>query len=283
MNHRITVLVLIFCCLGTCPGRLFAQGFADVLGLERRSDTGERDLLAQRLAKLRVTLAFKDAGPDQVAKVLNAYCEDLTMFVVRPHKAARDWASLNLELSKRPLLQVLALIERVSTMRFVFRSGVILLMHEGDEQPPLYLAIYDCRMATRRLPDFPAPRLDLPHGEGRGEEPESGEGRSASGMGPERLEELIRANVRPESWGETASLTQSQGIFIVRQTERGHRELARLLRALGVRVPLRRSYRVKKTLPQPKKRRPKKQRPETIHPMKRLKKQPKKLGNKRSG
>lgn len=227
----------------------FAQSLAhraEVLQTERRQDVRERNALASVLDKTKISLRLEDASPKDLAEQLNAFAGEKTMFLVRRKDGARDWESIDLKLEKRPFLQALSIVSRISKVRFVFRSGVVMIVHEDEIKPERYLRIYDLRMATRKIRSYRAPRLDLPIGEGNLEEPEEEDGGTVSGFDADRFEEMIRASVLPRSWDDGASITQSGGIFFVRQSEKGHRELAGLLRQFGVAVLRERAPRLRR-------------------------------------
>nr|HMQ20987.1 hypothetical protein [Planctomycetota bacterium] len=49
----------------------------------------------------------------------------------------------------------------------------------------------------------------------------------------DRLEELLRSSVAPTSWDKGASILRSSGgLFFIRQTAEGHREVQKLIRTL---------------------------------------------------
>lgn len=240
---RSTILGTAFLCIATELTAQVHTSRADVLLVERRQDAAERLGLARALDSVRVSLRLEDADPVALAKQLNAYAGGKTTFFVRSKDGERNWESVTLTLEKRSFLQALSIVTRVSKIRFVFRSGVVLLVHEDDVRPDYYLRIYDLRMATRKVRDFPAPRVGVPVGEGSEPEPEETEGGSVSGFDADRFEEMIRSTILPKSWDDGATLMQSGGIFFIRQSERGHRELASLLRQFGVSVPVVRAVR----------------------------------------
>ena len=89
------------------------------------------------------------------------------------------------------------------------------------------------------LKNFPGPKLGLERG---GTEalfpPEEDSGTTVSGFTADFIERLIKEDVTPEAWGNDGiSLTNQNGLFLVRQTPQGHREIARLLDQLGL-LPL---------------------------------------------
>ncbi|MCA8972605.1 MAG: hypothetical protein KDC95_22650, partial [Planctomycetes bacterium] len=190
----------------------------EVLVTERREDAKERDRLVLALSKLRVNVRWSGATPDRVARDLAAHVGDACAFFVRSRDGARDWESVDLQLDKRPLVQALSVIAAVSKIRFVFRSGVVLVVHEADVRPELFLETYDLRMLTRKVRDYPAPEVGVPTD--REPQVEDTEERTASGFDADRFEELLRSSVLKDSWDNGATILRSGGIFFVRQTAR---------------------------------------------------------------
>ncbi|MCB9918194.1 MAG: hypothetical protein H6832_07305 [Planctomycetes bacterium] len=206
---------------------ILAKG-SEALVTERREDARERDRLVLALSKLRVSVNWKAATPERVARDLASHVGDACAFFVRSRDGARDWETIDLELDKRPLVQALSIIASVSKIRFVFRSGVVLVVHEDAVRPELFLETYDLRMLTRKVRDYPAPEVGVPTD--REPQVEDSEERTASGFDEDRFEELLRSSVLPGSWENGATILRSGGIFFVRQSEQGHREIRSLLR-----------------------------------------------------
>ncbi|MDP6424763.1 MAG: hypothetical protein QGG14_08465 [Planctomycetota bacterium] len=229
---RPTLWLVGFFCLGLV-GESLAQS---VLTVEKRQDRRERDRLHAHFRKLRVNVGLNDEGPAALARELNLFVRGLTMFVVKPHEGGRDWASMKLELKRVPLYGCLSIVQRTHPIRFVFKLGVVMIMHPDDVREETYLRVYDVRAATFRIRDFPGPRLDLPISERAEEVEPEGTEKTASGVTLEKLEELIRSGVLPASWGgdNGASISAGAGLLIIRQTEKGHVKVGELLWRLGI-------------------------------------------------
>lgn len=220
-----------------------APALESVLRIENKRDARERAKAAAALAKLRVSLRLEDADPRAVAAQLRAHVGDVTTFFVRSKDGERDWDRVTLRLQGQTCLQAMSILSRVSKIRFVFRSGVVMLVHEDDVRPETYLRVYDLRMALHKIRDFPGREIGVPVGEGRIEDDDVGEERSISGLSGEKIEEMVRQMVLPKSWDGDASIEMANGLFFVRQTPKGHAEVVRFLRRLGARVGVVRSPR----------------------------------------
>ncbi|MGE3174565.1 MAG: hypothetical protein AB7O97_18180 [Planctomycetota bacterium] len=220
---------------------LGALGALDVLAVERRQDLRGRDALARVLRAARSDWRFEDLAPRDVCRLFAARLGDKVNFMApRPRAAAGDGGAAtptaSLDLRAQSLWTAMAVVELQTGLQFVYRSGVVFLV-PGDEVKPLhYVRVYDLRPQTTPLRNFPGPELRLPDGENSGvlwpeeEEPTT----TVSGFTAEGIEGLLREHVRPESWDNGASLTNNNGLFVVRQTPDGHRQVEALLIELGL-------------------------------------------------
>lgn len=225
-------------CLPFVLGLGAALGAQDpILIVEAPRDRVARNLLESRLAKVRVDLKLADEGPKEIAERLNLYARDVTDFLVRPHDGDSDYASLKLNLKRTTIRNCMSIVQSMSDVRFVYKAGVVMLTHKDDVKEVTTLVLYDVRAATFKLKDFPGPKIGQRIGEEEDEvEEETDSDNTPSGLTLEKLEEVIRAQILPESWGgeNGASISAANGVLIVRQSERGHREIRQLLYQLGV-------------------------------------------------
>ncbi len=208
-----------------------------VLIAEKPADRFARDRLVRQFAKSRVSLRLDDDGPKVLADRLNHLAVGAANFIVRPHGGDSDFASLKFRLKRVSILNVMSIVQEMSDIRFVYTAGVVMLAHKDDIKERTQLRIYDVRIATFPIRDFPAPRIGL--GLGNNEDSSEAESESIgtntpSGLTLDKLEEILRTQVFPDSWGGAASMTATNGILVVRQTERGHAAIRRLLAQLGV-------------------------------------------------
>ena len=159
--------------------------------------------------------------------------------VMAAAKVDKVTAPLDLELKAATPWTVMAVVQQTTGLRFVWRSGVVFLVAKEEVRPLVTLVLYDLRALCAPLKSFPGPRLGLVPGGTEAEfPPEEDSGTTVSGFTAELIERLIKENVTPEAWAtDTVSLTNQNGLFLVRHTPQGHREIARLLDQLGL-VPL---------------------------------------------
>jgi hypothetical protein len=212
-----------------------------LLFIERPEDRAERNQVERALARLKTNAVFEEATPKDLVQLLNtvlAGSEAKTMFVLLPKVTARgEVEPLTLNLRNLSILNILAVVQRLSPLRFVYRSGVVLVTLKDDVKELTFLQLYDVRAGTFKLRDFPGPRIGITLGEDPPveEEPDDA-GRTPSGFDNEGIERLIREQVEPRSWDspDGGSIASSNGILVVRQTERAHLQIQKLLRTLGI-------------------------------------------------
>ena len=123
-----------------------------------------------------------------------------------------DVAPLTLRLKRSRLTTVMSIAQRFGNIRFVFRKGMVLIQHPDEVKEFTWLRSYSIKAATAPLPSFPGPELKLtaPGEENfiaSDEDPD--ENNTASGFTPDKLVDMIRTHVLPESWMPTASRSAS--------------------------------------------------------------------------
>ena len=205
-----------------------------LLVVERGADRAGRDRLYALLHKTRVDVALEEATPQDLAKFLAVATNNATNFVVRTKDGIEP---ITIELERARLTTVMDFARRHTDLRFVFKKGLVALEHTDKVREFTSLRRYDVRAATTPIPSYPGPKLGLtpPDAEVEVTEDEVDENNTASGLTPEKLVDVIRTQVDPDSWdGEGVSVTHLRGVLWVRQTDSGHRKTEKLLRSLGV-------------------------------------------------
>jgi hypothetical protein len=216
----------------------------DVLAVERREDLRAHEGAVRLLKSARATFHLEATTPRELCRLLATATGDKLSFTC-PVKDEDAGAPIALDLKNASLWSAMAVAQMQTELRFVFRAGVVFLLPKDRIKPLTYLAIYDLRPQCAPLRNFPGPRLGL-RGleESEGPEEEAESTTTVSGFTADAIENLIKEQVTPEQWGsEGVSLTNDSGLFVVRHTLRGHRELRELLDALGL-VPLPRTIQV---------------------------------------
>jgi hypothetical protein len=221
-----------------------SAGIDDVLVLQRAQDRVARAKLYGKLRKTRVTAALEKATPKELARYLAAASGGTTNFVAT---TKREIEPVSIEVRNAPLTSVLDQAQRLSEVRFVFLAGAVLLQHEDEVKEYTWLRLYDVRAATAVIPDRAGPELGFRSGEQEADF-DAGEdsGAPVAGFTADKLVDLIRTHVLPESWDrDGVSLSEVRGVLWVRQTVKGHRAVEELLRQVGA-LPTPRVVRVKR-------------------------------------
>lgn len=205
----------------------------DVLALERLEDRPARDRLLRRLAEIRLArVSLEDATLREVARYLTAAAGRATSFVVA---AAGELPRVTLQLRHVPLTRLLAVLRRAAGVRFAFFAGMVKIVPPEELRQATTLRVYDLRAAVASVPSYKAPKPGLSRREAWAETEEETDNSTASGFTLERIAEVVRTHAVPDSWDrEGVSLAAAGGLLLVRQTESGHRAVARVLAALGV-------------------------------------------------
>ncbi|HZN37681.1 MAG TPA: hypothetical protein VFD82_02700 [Planctomycetota bacterium] len=230
------LLLLVVCLYPLTATPLCAQD--DVLAVERAQDLRARDAASTLLRATRSDWNARAITPRDLCRLLTTASGDKVAFVAAA-KGDAATTPFDLELKAATPLLVMAVTQLTTGLRFVWRSGVVFLVPKEEVRPLVLLVLYDLRAECAPLKSFPGPRLGLvPGGTEAVFPPEEDSGTTVSGFTAELIERLIKENVTPEAWAtDSVSLTNHNGLFLVRQTPQGHREIARLLDQLGL-VPL---------------------------------------------
>ncbi|HEX6813636.1 MAG TPA: hypothetical protein VF384_18600 [Planctomycetota bacterium] len=228
-------LLLAFC-LAALP--LSAQD--DVLAVERREDLRGRDAALTLLRTPRTDWHARAITPKDLCRLLTTATGDKVAFLFAAKGDAAKTPAFDLDLKSVTPLTTMAVVQHTTGLRFVWRSGVVFLVGKDEVRPLVHLVLYDLRAMCAPLKSFPGPKLGLDPAGGTEAlfPPEEDSGTTVSGFTADLIERLIKENVTPEAWGtDTVSLTNQNGLFLVRQTPQGHREITRLLTQLGL-LPL---------------------------------------------
>lgn len=245
---RITVLLSVFLSsvAGQSPTKL---GVDDILVLQKAQDRAARSALFAKLVKTRVSVDFAAVSAKDLARYLTAASGNATNFVLMTRQAL---APVTVQVANVPLTTVMDLAQRLGDVRFAFANGAVLLQHKDEVKEYTYLRTYDVRSATMAIPNRAGPELGFTNGEDdrgfAGEDDSSSS--TISGFTVEKMVDLIRSTVLPASWDqEGISISEHRGVLAVRQTEKGHREVLRLLQQLGA-IPVPRVF-VRSVAPPP--------------------------------
>jgi hypothetical protein len=250
MNMTPITLLLSTLAVGTLALPTLAQN-DDLLVVEKRKDLAARTKMVNVLRKTRVTVNFEDATATEVARYLQiASGKSINIIVSSKTMKPEDMPKTTLALKSVSLANLMSVIEQQTGLRFTFNSGMIFLKPKAEVKAFAYLRMYDVRAAVFAVAEFIPPKLGLrpPDGEG-GFASSEGEPSPVNGYDADKLVDLVRNNAVSESWDtEGISIDALNGILLVRQTVKGHRQVRQILEKMGaipaVRRIVRRSRRV---------------------------------------
>ena len=228
----------------------------DVLAVERRADLRGHAAAVKLLKKTRMPVVAVDMTAKELCTMLTVATASKLGFMCS-RRVSEAAPKLNLDLRSTSLWSVMAIAHSETGLRFVLRHGVVFLTEADKVKPLTYLQIYDLRGACAPLRSFPGPDLRLrTSGDDRPLFPEEVESTSTiSGFTADVFENLLRESVRPDSWSnEGVTLSNQNGLFLIRQTPQVHREIEVLLIRAGLRSPQRllrrtrpvRNYRIRR-------------------------------------
>lgn len=232
MNVLFSVVAVL-----SAGGALLAQSVHEVVVVEQRGDIPARDKIAPLLRANTMTLRSK-LSIQGLCKVLATACADKVTFTFAAKTTKADAIeALDLDLVRTTPLQVLGLVRELRDLQAVWRAGCVFLVPKAEVKEAMWLEMYDVRAEVMPLRDFPGPDLTLttPGQERRESDPEPEAHTTTSGFGGEQLATLLREHAARGTWDDTgASIVEQRGILLVRQTERGHREVRQVLVAFGI-------------------------------------------------
>ena len=211
----------------------------DVLAVERRGDLRAHASAVKLLRKTRIALHAEDMTMKELCSLLSSATAHKLPFSCSKRESEAA-SHLELEVRSASIWSILSMTQMKTGMRFVVRSGIVFLTTADKIKPLTYLAIYDFRGACTKLRSFPGPDLRLrTASDDRPLFPEEVESESTvSGLTAEGIETLLQESVRPASWAiEGVSLTNQNGLFLIRQTPQVQREIRALFVRLGLVAP----------------------------------------------
>ncbi len=234
---RLTqLLALALPALSAFAGPLAAQADEIVL-VERAADRAGRDRLLRSMSKLRVDLRGEDLPLEQVAKLFRAATNQKVNFAVMSKTVeAADRPKVTIDLRGHPMVPAIGVVSKLTDWKFVYRSGLVQIKPKDEVQELAVLRLYNVTAAVAPLRDRPGPKLSLraPGEEEEVDEPEETD-KTLSGFTIDKIQEFVQNQVDPDSWDRPGvTLSEWNGVLMIRQTERNHAKIAKLLVKLGV-------------------------------------------------
>ena len=213
------------------------MGLLAMAALAYAGDTGREDTV-RKLETMKVTVDFQDL---KLSEAMD-YLREVTglNFVLLPRAAEKE-GDFKIRLKARDLSvkSTLKLMLSGKGLTVAYRDGALVVLPQEDLQDSVVLEMYDVRSQLMSLQDFPGPRMELvaPKGGGASSGPLTGieliEPKPPT-VPPDMLVELIKDNAGVRSWeNRNASIELRNGMLLVSQTPKVHREIKALLAKLG--------------------------------------------------
>ena len=224
---RSTLLTILL--VPVLTGALYAQ---DIV-----RDNARREIV-NKLNTQRITVDFRAVSLQEAID----FIRDFSGINIVVHNSihtemSEDDLTITIKVKDLLLKSVLKLMLDTRGMTALYREGVLLIVPKGKAFSSVKTKIYDIRDMLFKIRDFPGPQVEL-SAPGGGpslpgatftleEEPEST-------LPQELIEELIQETTGGETWdeNENVSMSLTNGLLIVTQSAKVHREIYRLLQLL---------------------------------------------------
>ncbi|MBL8768500.1 MAG: hypothetical protein JNL94_14085 [Planctomycetes bacterium] len=194
----------------------------------------ERAILA-KLAAVPITLSFSDTPLGEVVNWFKTVTG--VNFIVSPAVTSAEEPQFSVAAGPMPADEALRLVLDISSspLKYRIKDGVVQIIGAEEAVGGQLLEIYDIRDLAKVITNFPSKDFNLtPSGftdEGTGVEVPEPQPLILEG---DRLAELIKANISPDSWTADPNNTIQpvSGALVVRQTKEVHVLIDTLLRDL---------------------------------------------------
>lgn len=203
-----------------------------------RVETEEDRIVARRLDSIVVNLSIEDetrfaAVIDYLHKISNVN------FVISKavHEKLAEGGTLTGVNTKLPLRNALALVlDMVGGLKYRIEDGMVRIIMPEEAKADTYLDFYPVQDLVNPIKDFPGIEINLnPSGAEAVDEGLGDEGRANQAFEPDRLVDMIKANIAKATWDEdpTAYSAQiRQGILIIKHTQDVHQQIQQALDGL---------------------------------------------------
>lgn len=199
-------------------------------------ESSEEQEIERRLESIRVHVDFENTDIQTVAEFFAARTGVNFLLVPQLDEALSDSERLiSLKVDDTTVKRALDLIAEIRPIRTMVEDGVVKLVPPELMREKLYLEFYDIRDLTQPIVHFPSKDINLRPSVGFfEEEPEELPEPVPVILEGERLIELIRSTIDPESWNENpdATINIQHGTLVVNQSRHVHRMINDLLQDL---------------------------------------------------
>ncbi len=192
----------------------------------------------RKLSGQRVSLDFTQTPLDEIVDYLRA-STGLNIIVHQDvfRKYAEEELQFTIRLKKLRLKSALKLLLGMRNLTATYRDGVLVIVSRDDLPVSVTTRVYDVRDLLFRIRDFPGPSVELASGASGGALTGAvftvdEEGNSI--ITEDFITDIVTANTAGNSWdeNENVAITLVNGLLIVTQSGKGHREVQKLLNLL---------------------------------------------------
>jgi type II secretory pathway component GspD/PulD (secretin) len=203
-------------------------------------DAADKAAVLRILGERRVPARFGADGEGAPLEEVASYLQNVTGINFVLSTKVRDELdesekAIQLDLPERSVKQLLDIITEVrENLRYKVEDGVVKFVTKDELIGGQVLRMYEVRNLIRPVRDFPGREINIQPSGGVPESDEELPEREFLVITEEGLDELIRANVAPESWDADPAnaLRISNGTMVVNQTPEVHAKIQKLLEDL---------------------------------------------------
>ena len=206
-------------------------------------ETPEEKAIVQKLESTKIEHRFTSATLQDWADYY-ARVTDVT-FVVTPEAKALEEPATTLTDFHLPTMSVsraLEVIGNVTGVRWKVENGVVKLVTKENAGGRKYLVQYEVRDIVQGVKSRPGVELKLKAPGDEEAAPATEDEPVPTVVDASKLQELIRANIAPDSWEDEkgGTISEQHGVLLVRHTREIHRQIEKLLddlrQAVGIQV-----------------------------------------------
>lgn len=219
------------------------------LGVLAQDDDSEKEALRQQLELERIlnilhtTKVSVDFNETPFEDCIDFIRKNVKLNIVIDPKVYEKYPpetmKVTLAVEELKLYSVFKIILGFWQLRMLYKDGILFITTREELAKTVKLRIYDVRDLVVPIQDFPGPEISLvstdEEGEGgSGVDYSFGDDQPNVITEPQELVDMIRSNIAPDTWDtvEGASVSISNGLLIVVQSDEVHEQVALLIAQL---------------------------------------------------
>ncbi len=201
-------------------------------------DERKQDVL-RKLSGQRISLEFHEAFIEEIVD----YLRDATGLNIIIHQEvlqshSEDELRFTIRVKNLRLKSALKLLLGMRDLTATYRGGVLVIVSRDSVHRALNTRVYDVRDLLFKIRDFPGPTVELAAPGGSGGALTGAtftiDEEGSSPITEDFLTEIVTTNTAGDSWdeNENVAITLVNGLLIVTQSGKAHREVQKLLNLL---------------------------------------------------